>query len=581
MKKLLPRDPESIGGFELFGRLGAGGLGVVYLASRDGVSVALKVMRESVSDDPTERERFRREIEILSGVDSPNVARIVDSGVDDETAWFATEYVNGPNLKELLETRGPVTGEEWWTFSRGLLRGLGDIHRVGVIHRDIKPANIIIENGHPRIIDFGISQMVEATSLTVTGVMTGSPAWFAPEQIDGEEITQAADLFAAGSVLTYAATGKTPWGDPGTMTRAAALRIGHGDPDLDGLSDGQAEVVRALIHPDPRQRQSIDSSKMGLSPENEPEQIADLGYRFHERRKLWKSRAVVTITAGTSVLTVSSLAVALAISGSFGDSQSAVHGLTSEALADIEGWSPAAEIEVRTVRGLTEGVRQELEDAIDAQVNACSELTEEGQFACPEFVGVMPVESLQGTIPDGNHSIETAMPERAEVICEEPMDSMSDASVIREAECIWSFSEQNTYFASVQRLVNPPEKIWCTGSTGWCDWGNGVQVYVDEILRRCQFESSGDFDPNSPPPGWGCIHFMIDCWEGVRIQGYSSAWAACRPQEISVRGSEIATVTIQRSVEGVVLVRAVLDEEKVSVLSLEREVKFSAPSRVG
>ena len=254
MKKLLKRDPESIGGFELIGRLGAGGLGVVYLAFRDGVTVALKVMREALVDEPTEQERFRREIEVLRKVNSPHVAKIIDSGIDEETAWFATEFVNGPNLKEHIDTHGPITGEDWFALARGLLGGLQDIHRVGIVHRDIKPANIILENGHPKIIDFGISQMAEATSLTITGLVAGSPAWFAPEQIDGRDITPATDLFAAGSVLTYAASSKTPWGDPDTMTPASALRIGVGDPDLGTLSSTQKTWIEPLIRSEPAER---------------------------------------------------------------------------------------------------------------------------------------------------------------------------------------------------------------------------------------------------------------------------------------------------------------------------------------
>ena len=254
MKKLSPRDPDAIGGFELIGRLGAGGLGVVYLAFRDGVTVALKVMREALVDEPTERERFRREIEVLRKVNSPHVAKIIDSGIDDETAWFATEFVNGPNLKEHIDTHGPITGEDWFALARGLLGGLQDIHRVGIVHRDIKPANIILENGHPKIIDFGISQMAEATSLTITGLVAGSPAWFAPEQIDGRDITPATDLFAAGSVLTYAASSKTPWGDPDTMTPASALRIGVGDPDLGTLSSTQKTWIEPLIRSEPAER---------------------------------------------------------------------------------------------------------------------------------------------------------------------------------------------------------------------------------------------------------------------------------------------------------------------------------------
>lgn len=557
MKKLLSRDPESIGGFELIGRLGAGGLGVVYLASRDGVSVALKVMRESLADDPTERERFRREIEILSGVDSPNVARIIDSGVDDETVWFATEYVNGPNLKEHFDAHGPLIEEQWWVFARGFLRGLADIHELGVIHRDVKPANVLLDNGVPKIIDFGISHMAEATSLTVTGVMTGSPAWFAPEQIDGEEITQAADLFAAGSVLTYAAIGKTPWGNPNTMTRAAALRIGHGEPDLDGLSDDQARVVRALIHPQPEQRRGFAHVEPSVEQGAEAPKESDTKKGYRSGGNLSKSGPVSTVSVAASVTILVVAAVAAAMTGFFGYTNSAGPGLTPEALADVQGWSPATETEVRTVRGIPEHVKQELSQAIQETTDSCRELSDTGEFACAELEAAEPLErTVSGEAPASIYDSEVTRPVFGEVECEETFeDALSKTAFERSVECEWAYIQEQTYYAAGSRSLEAPAVITCSGETGYCDWGGGRQFLVPYFVEECV--NRGDLNP------CGSV-FTVDCAEGGAFYGYANAYSACLPREIPARGEEAATVRTEKYVTARIIASVQLGREEIS-----------------
>lgn len=274
MERLRPTDPTTVGGFELVGRLGAGSLGVVYLASRGVESVAVKVMREAAMDEPSLRERFRREIETLKHITSPHVARIIDHGVDCGGAWFATEFVNGPNLKQHIETNGPMDDSQWWSLTRGLLNGLVDIHRHGVVHRDVKPANIVLADGLPKIIDFGVAETLDATSLTSTGVAVGSPAWFSPEQINGQQLEPSTDLFSAGSVLTYAATGSTPWGHPNTLTQASIMRIGVVEPDLSGLSAIQREVVEPLIVTNPSARRVSPLVTEGIPQTPNPREVA-------------------------------------------------------------------------------------------------------------------------------------------------------------------------------------------------------------------------------------------------------------------------------------------------------------------
>jgi predicted Ser/Thr protein kinase len=259
MEPLNSKDPKSIGGFTLVGRLGKGGMGVVYLASRKSESVALKVIRDSLIDDESEATRFSREVATLEQISSANVARIVDSGVEDGRAWFAAEFVNGPNLSELVNDKGSLEEDQWWDLARGLLNGLADVHTTGTIHRDIKPANLIIAETGPKLIDFGIAHVSDATSVTATGLVAGSPAWFSPEQIEGLELTPATDVFSAGSVLTFAASGSSPWGGETTMTKASVFKILTSEPDLSALSEGQSFLIQKMLEKEPDQRPTAAS----------------------------------------------------------------------------------------------------------------------------------------------------------------------------------------------------------------------------------------------------------------------------------------------------------------------------------
>ena len=254
MEPLSPKDPKSIGEYLLIGRLGSGGMGIVYLAANGPDSVALKVIKDSLLEDPSQATRFSREIETLRKIDSPYVAKIINSGVTDGQAWYATEFVNGPDLKSLVNAKGPLTGDDWMRLALGLLRGLSAIHAQGIIHRDIKPANVIIAESGPRIIDFGIAQVTDATSVTSTSLVAGTPAWFSPEQIEGKVLTPESDLFSAGSVLAFAATGKTPWGDENTMTKASVYGILVSQPDLSGATPDQVRVIAPLLEKEPTKR---------------------------------------------------------------------------------------------------------------------------------------------------------------------------------------------------------------------------------------------------------------------------------------------------------------------------------------
>lgn len=267
MEPLFEHDPRTLGTFTVIGRLGEGGMGTVYLGARGTQNVALKVMHPALLRDPSARTRFEREIKILEKIDSPQVAKILDHGLDGDQGWFATEFINGPDLKSLVEERGPLDESTWNRVAKELLGGLKSIHRAGIIHRDIKPSNLVLSDGGLKIVDFGIAQLSDMTSVTVSGLISGSPAWFSPEQIEGKLLSPATDLFSAGSVLTYAATGKSPWGAADEMTKAMVFGILVSEPDLSGLTEQQREIVEPLLSKEADLRRIEIPVKEGLHSE--------------------------------------------------------------------------------------------------------------------------------------------------------------------------------------------------------------------------------------------------------------------------------------------------------------------------
>jgi serine/threonine protein kinase len=187
---------------------------------------------------------------------------MIEADVSSESAWFATEYVEGLNLKQYVEANGPLNSENWIKLAQGLLSAFETIHKQNVIHRDIKPSNILLGKTGAKIIDFGIALTEEATSLTTTGLVAGSPAWLSPEQINDNSITSFSDIFSLGSVLTFAATGLSPWNkDSSTKTSVIFHKILTEEPNLTGLTDFQKEIVSKLLEKDPKKRPSAKEAK--------------------------------------------------------------------------------------------------------------------------------------------------------------------------------------------------------------------------------------------------------------------------------------------------------------------------------
>jgi predicted Ser/Thr protein kinase len=251
--RLLDGDPRHIAGFEVVGRLGQGGMGVVYLAEHPEMGpAALKFVHPASVDDATFRERFRREVEAANRVRSPRVAPVLAADPDAETPWLATAFVDGPTLADAIEDRGPMEGERLVALAVALADALGAIHRGGVVHRDLKPGNILLTPDTPVVIDFGIAALREAPALTRTGSVVGTPGWMAPEQIQGRRIDPRADIFCWGLVVAYAACGKTAFGKG--PADALFYRIVHEAPRLPPLPDPLDRLVASALGKDPRVR---------------------------------------------------------------------------------------------------------------------------------------------------------------------------------------------------------------------------------------------------------------------------------------------------------------------------------------
>lgn len=245
-------DPNQVGPYRVLGRLGAGGMGVVYLVQAGRALGALKLIRPQLADDPEFRARFRHEVEAGRAVASRYTARFIDAQLEGTTPYLVTEYVEGPSLAEAVRDHGPLDFTAITGLARGLAEALQSIHSAGVIHRDLKPSNVLLSQTGPRIIDFGIARAMEATSVTRTGLSVGSPQWMAPEVARGEQLTSASDIFSWASVVVFAASGKPPFGEG--RAEAVLYRIVHEDPDLTGVDARLAPVLRAALTRSPGER---------------------------------------------------------------------------------------------------------------------------------------------------------------------------------------------------------------------------------------------------------------------------------------------------------------------------------------
>ncbi|MYR00950.1 protein kinase, partial [Streptomyces sp. SID6139] len=267
MQPLAGDEPAAIGPYRLLGRLGAGGMGRVYLGrSAGGRTVAVKIVHPQFALDEEFRARFRREVEAARRVGGAWTAPVLDADPDAPVPWVATAYAAGPSLAAAVSDAGPLPEHTVRALAAGLAEALAAVHALGLVHRDVKPSNVLLTLDGPLLIDFGIARATDGTaSLTATGASVGSPGYMAPEQILGAGVLGAADVFSLGAVLTYAATGQAPF--PGDSSAALLYKVVHEEPELGPLSGELRSVAAACLAKDPSARPAPAEVGHRLAPE--------------------------------------------------------------------------------------------------------------------------------------------------------------------------------------------------------------------------------------------------------------------------------------------------------------------------
>jgi serine/threonine protein kinase len=266
VRPLRAEDPVAVGGYRLLGTLGAGGMGRVYLArSQGGRTVAVKVIRPEYADEPAFRSRFRREVDAARRVGGRWTAALLDADAGSERPYLVTAYIPGPSLGRAVADRGPLPGPTVRALGAGLAEALIAVHDAGLVHRDLKPSNVLLSLDGPRVIDFGISRAIDASVLTTSGAVVGSPAFMSPEQVHGGEIGPASDVFSLGSVLVFAAAGAGPF--DGQAVASVLHNVLTREPDLDAMPVNLRDLTRACLHKDPAERPTPRAVLSALAPD--------------------------------------------------------------------------------------------------------------------------------------------------------------------------------------------------------------------------------------------------------------------------------------------------------------------------
>jgi serine/threonine protein kinase len=291
VEPLAADDPRQVGGYRLQARLGAGGMGRVYLGySPGGRPVAVKVVHPELARDPEFMQRFRREVSAAQAVSDAYTAAVVGAGPDDSPPWLATTFVPGPPLADLVTRAGPLPEDAVWRLAGGLAEALQAIHAHGLVHRDLKPGNILIAADGPRVIDFGISRTTSGTVVTATQMTIGTPAYMSPEQAQGHAVGPASDIFSLGSVLAFAATGTPPFG--GGEAFAVGFRVVHGEPDLTGVPASLRPVIDACLAKAPDGRPALGQLMDAVA-------ASAVAYPEVAPGKFWPGQVAAALESGT------------------------------------------------------------------------------------------------------------------------------------------------------------------------------------------------------------------------------------------------------------------------------------------
>ncbi|SDQ39313.1 Serine/threonine protein kinase [Thermostaphylospora chromogena] len=263
---VVPPDVERLGPYRLLSPIGAGGFGAVYIAlDPQGHTVAVKVLHPPVAADSAAIARLAREVEVMRRVRGKHVAEVLDAELSGERPYLVTRYVQGRPLHAVVTDDGPITGDALARLARGLAAALASIHGAGVVHRDLKPANVILADGEPIVIDFGVAAALDSPSVTASGAVLGTPGYLAPEVISTGVSGPEADVFSFAATLAFAATGRQPYGT-GPAT-AVAYRVVHEEPDLGGVPEWLAPLLRECMARDPAARPTAEQlcARLGAS----------------------------------------------------------------------------------------------------------------------------------------------------------------------------------------------------------------------------------------------------------------------------------------------------------------------------
>ncbi|MDX3835753.1 protein kinase [Streptomyces europaeiscabiei] len=265
MEPLGSDDPEELGPYRLVARLGAGGMGRVYLArSPQGRTVAVKAIRPELMGDKNFRIRFRREVEAAGAVGGRYTAPVVDADPEGAIPWLATDYIAGPTLAEAIAAHGPLPAESVLVLGAGIAEALISVQAAGLVHRDLKPSNVLLAADGPRVIDFGIVRASDGYDLTRSGALFGSFEYMCPEQATGEPLGPEGDVFSLGSVLTFAAAGHAPFS--GTAAATLLYQVVHSAPDLTGVPEPLDKIISLCLTKDPRLRITPDKLAAACAP---------------------------------------------------------------------------------------------------------------------------------------------------------------------------------------------------------------------------------------------------------------------------------------------------------------------------
>ncbi|MEU8886963.1 serine/threonine-protein kinase [Streptomyces sp. NPDC048442] len=256
LSPLGPEDPRETAGYHLHARIGEGGMGTVYLShTRGNQPVALKVIRREYGQNPDFRRRFEQEVQAARRVQGYHIVPVVDHDTSGTQPWLASAFVPGLALHEVLGHFGPLPEAAVFQLVGCAALALSSIHAAGVVHRDLKPSNILIGSGGPFVIDFGIARAADATQLTASGGLIGTPQYMSPEHALGEQVGPASDVFSLGLIAAVAATGRHPFGDGGAITVAAQIaNAGHRPPDLTGYPDSLRPLLERCLTADAAER---------------------------------------------------------------------------------------------------------------------------------------------------------------------------------------------------------------------------------------------------------------------------------------------------------------------------------------